>query len=223
MNDGATDNDGVNSETELREIYKRPSEMNLRATTDYLHPFHIAHLKLASFVCIGTVGDEGLDVSPRGGEPGFVQVVGENRVGIPDWPGNNKIESMTNIVRDQRLGMLFLFPGLDYFMRLNGKAVISRDPALCEQFAHGGKTPKTVIVVTVDQAYFHCGKAINRARLWEPSSRIPRDTLPSVGTIMTELTKVTDVSVETLNEAYKRGVKEDLYDAPPDLLHGEPH
>src|SRR4051812_21783341 len=122
MNDG---HDLVESEAALRDLYKPPSEMILKATTDYLHPFHVEHLKLASFVCIGTVGAEGLDVSPRGGEPGFIQVVGENCVGIPDWPGNNKVESLTNIVRDHRIGMLFLFPGLDYFMRLNGKASIS--------------------------------------------------------------------------------------------------
>jgi PPOX class probable FMN-dependent enzyme len=207
----------VTSEAGLRELYQYPPEMILKMKTTYLHEFHLQHLAKATFVCLGTVGDEGLDVSPRGGEPGFIQVVDNNCVGLPDWPGNNKIESMTNLVRDSRIGMLFIFPGLEYFMRLNGKATISHDPELCEKFSRGGKVPKTVIVVKIDQAYFHCGKAVNRAKFWEPSSHISRGSLPSMGTMMVELAKVTDHTPKDIDAAYSRVVKEDLYERPDQM------
>lgn len=209
------------SEDGLRRLYKPPSEMLKTATTNYLHPFHLAHLKVASFVCIGTASD-GLDVSPRGGEPGFIQHLGENRVGIPDWPGNNKIETLTNLVRNPQIGLLFLFPGLDYFMRLNGAAEISVDADICARFAHDGKTPKTVIVVTVAQAYFHCGKAINRARLWDPASALPRGDLPSIGTMLTELTQAPGLTPEVADAFYKKGVSEGLYEAPPEIPVADP-
>jgi hypothetical protein len=205
----------LSSEAELRELYKNPSEMILKSVTNYLHEFHIAHLKLASFLCIGTARGGGIDVSPRGGEPGFVKVIGENQIGLPDWPGNNKIESMTNLLQDERIGMVFLFPGLDYFMRLSGTAAITTDPRLRELFAHEGKVPKTVILVKVSKAYFHCGKAVNRARLWEPSSRIARGVLPSVGTIMTELTKA-PIAASVADAAYQHSLKEHLYVPAPD-------
>lgn len=211
------DDHAISTERRLRELYKAPSDTILRATTSYLHPFHIAHIERATFVCIGSVGAAGCDVSPRGGEPGFVKVIGENRIGLPDWPGNNKIETLTNLVGDGRVGLLFLFPGLDYFMRLNGRAEVSEAPGVCAHFAFEGKTPKTVITIAVEQAYFHCGKAINRARLWEPSSRVPRARLPSVGTIMAELAHIDDVSSAALDEAYAKGVSEGLYDPPPDM------
>jgi uncharacterized protein len=210
------DGDAVlSSEAELRRLYKQPSEIILQSVTNYLHEFHIAHLKLASFLCIGTVSDNFVDVSPRGGEPGFVQVIGKNQIGIPDWPGNNRIGSMRNLTKDARIGTVFLFPGLDYFMRLNGTAVISTDSNLRKKFSHQDKLPKVVIVMKVDQALFHCGKAINRSRLWEPSSRIARGVLPSVGTMITKLTE-SKVPASVVDEGYDHSVKECLYKAAPD-------
>ena len=207
----------IDSEDELRRHYKSPPEMVKRATTNYLHPFHLAHLKIASFVCIGTGSRQGMDVSPRGGEPGFIQHLGDNRVGIPDWPGNNKIETLTNLVNSSQIGLLFLFPGLDYFMRLNGTAAVSPDTDICARFGHDGKVPKTVIVVSVAEAYFHCGKAINRARLWNPASITARDALPSMGKMLTELTQAPGWTPQDADAFYKKGVSEGLYEAPPDI------
>ena len=206
----------ISSIEELRSMYDAPSELVLKSKTNYLHQFHIDHLAVASFVCIGSASSTGFDVSPRGGEPGFVKALDNKRVAFPDWPGNNKVETMSNLVDDSRLGMLFLFPGLDYFMRLNGEAEISRDPLLCERFSHQGRLPKSVITMTVREAYFHCGKAINRARLWNPSSQIARGVLPSIGTIIAELIKVPALTSETFDKEYERAVKNDLYVAPSD-------
>ncbi|HUZ34629.1 MAG TPA: pyridoxamine 5'-phosphate oxidase family protein [Xanthobacteraceae bacterium] len=145
-------------------------------------------IEAAPFCVLATNGPEGLDCSPRGDPPGFVRVVDAHTLLIPDRRGNNRIDSLRNLVRDPRISLLFLIPGVGETMRVNGRAKISTEPQLTESFTIDGKTPKCVLVVTVERAYFQCTKAIIRAKLWEEASKVDRKTLPTPGAILTELT-----------------------------------
>ncbi|MBS1181274.1 MAG: pyridoxamine 5-phosphate oxidase, partial [Proteobacteria bacterium] len=128
-----------------------------------------------------------------------------------DWPGNNRIESLRNLAGDDRLGMLFLFPGLDVFMRINGRGRVTDDATLCAHLAEGSKTPKTAVVVTVDEVLFHCGKAVNRARLWDPASRIDRRSLPTPGQMLAAMTQQDATVAEAIDAHYDHAVRTDLY------------
>ena len=141
------------------------------------------------FVALATVGPEGLDCSPRGDMGSVVRVLDERTLALPDRRGNNRIDSLRNIVRDPRDALLFLIPGSGTTFRVNGRAAISADTALRESFAVDGKTPRTVIIVTVAACYFQCARAIVRARLWKPESWPDAALLPTPGTILDEMTK----------------------------------
>jgi PPOX class probable FMN-dependent enzyme len=201
----------VTKDEQLDALYARPSENVLKAIAHRLHAHHRAYLAKATFFSFATVREAGLDVSPRGGPPGFVRVLDDLTLAFADWPGNNKIESMRNLVHDARVALCFIFPGLDIFLRINGRARISTDPDLLSSVAEGGRPPKTAIVVSIEELIFHCGKAINRAGLWKVESRIDRKALPSVGLIMRDLAGTPPDSVAAVDEHYDKGVKNDLY------------
>jgi len=169
---------------DLDALYAPPSEHITRGVMPHLIGFHVDYIKLATFFCLATGRAQGLDASPRGGRPGFVQVLDPKTVAFADWPGNNRIESLRNLREDPRVGLLFIFPGLEVFLRINGSASVSTQADVLARFTEGGKTPKTAIVIHVDEVLFHCGKAINRARLWAPESQLGRDAVPSVGKIV---------------------------------------
>ena len=156
--------------------------------TDRITPQYRKLIEAAPFVVLATCGPEGLDCSPRGDPPGFVRVIDEHTLVIPDRRGNNRIDSLRNLVRDPRLALLFLIPGVGETMRVIGRAKISTDPKLTESFALNGKVPKCVLMVTVEKAYFQCTKAIIRSKLWDPASIVDRQTLPTPGAILAELT-----------------------------------
>lgn len=203
---------------DLDALYSPPSEMIQRAVMDRLLDFHREYLAVATFFCLATGSDKGLDASPRGGPPGFVRVLDERTVAYADSPGNNRIESMRNLQRDDRLGMLFLFPGLELFMRINGRGSLSTDPALLEQLSEGGKAPKTATVVAIDEVLLHCGKAVNRARLWHPDAQLDRASLPTVGQMIARFSKMADPQtdmdagqVAQVNAHYDHAVRNDLY------------
>ncbi|WP_026782998.1 MSMEG_1061 family FMN-dependent PPOX-type flavoprotein [Pleomorphomonas koreensis] len=199
------------AEADLDRLYAPPSEHIQKAVMPELLSFHVAYLEKATFFCLATGDSSGLDASPRGGPPGFVNVLDSKTVAFADWPGNNRIESLRNLTEDDRLGMLFLFPGLDVFMRINGHGRVTEDPALCASLAEGTKQPKTAIVVTVDEVLFHCGKAVNRARLWDPASRIDRNSVPTPGQILATMTKQDAAVAEAIDAHYDQAVRSDLY------------
>src|ERR1700722_7451048 len=145
-------------------------------------------IEAAPFVVLATSGPDGLDCSPRGDPPGFVRVVDETTLVIPDRRGNNRIDSLRNLVRDPRISLLFLIPGVGETMRINGRAKISTDPKLTESFVVNGKVPKCVLVVTGEKAYLQCTQAIIRSKLWDPASSVDRKTLPTPGSILAEIT-----------------------------------
>ena len=196
---------------DLDALYDPPSEMITKAVLDRLIDFHIAYLRAATFFCLATGSDSGLDASPRGGPPGFVHILDPKRVAFADWPGNNRIESMRNLQRDARVGMLFIFPGLEVFMRINGRAALSVDPDLLACLGEGKRTPKAATVVSIDQVLMHCGKAINRARFWDPASQLDRGALPTVGKMVAMLQQIDDAQVAQIDAMYDHGVRHDLY------------
>jgi hypothetical protein len=203
---------------DLDALYAPPAEMIRKAVLDRLIDFHEAYLRQATFFCLATASADGLDASPRGGSAGFVKVIDSHTVTFADWPGNNRIESMRNIQRDERVGLLFVYPGLDVFLRINGAARLSTDPSLLERLAEGGRTPKAATIVTVREVLFHCGKAVNRARLWAPESLVDRKSLPTVGQVVAAITKLndaqtalSDAQAEQLDAHYDQAVRTELY------------
>ena len=136
------------------------------------------------FVAVATAGPEGLDCSPRGDAAGFVHVVDERTLHMPDRRGNNRVDTLRNIVRDGRIGLLFLIPGSGTTLRLDGRAVVTTDPALRATYAMEGKAPRSVVVITVDSVYFQCARAIKRADLWNAERHVDPTTLPTAGQIL---------------------------------------
>jgi len=179
----------VTSIEELESIYGAPSGGAVVKEIDHVNAAYRSFIEAAPFCAMATSGPGGLDCTPRGDPPGFVRVKDEKTLLIPDRRGNNRIDSLRNLIADPRISLLFLIPGCGETIRINGRAVISIDPALCESFIFAGKAPRSVIVVTVDRVYFQCAKAIVRSRLWDPATRIERKTLPSSGTILAAISK----------------------------------
>ena len=183
----------------LERLYGAPSGAAVEKELDYIHPHYRRLIEASPFVVLATAGPDGLDTSPRGDPKGFVAVEDEKTVLIPDRRGNNRIDSLRNIITDSRVALLFLIPGVGETLRVNGRAIISTAPALLERFAMDGRLPRSVIVVSVDTVFFQCSRAIWRSKLWDPAQQIERGSLPSLGTI------VSDVS--------QARIKADQYDA----------
>ena len=173
----------------LEARYGQPMGASLAKELDYISAHYRQMIEASPFVALATAGPEGLDCSPRGDKPGFVRVRDDKTLLIPDRRGNNRTDSLKNIVRDPRIALLFLIPGVGETLRVNGRAVISVEPALLDSFAIDGKAPRSVLVVTVERIYFQCTKALVRSRLWDPATQIPRSALPSTGTMVQALSK----------------------------------
>ena len=148
---------------------------------------YAALIAASPFVALATSGPEGLDCSPRGDRPGFVRVVDPKTLILPDRRGNNRIDSLRNVLRDPRVALLFLIPGSGTTFRVNGTAVISADPALLESFEVDGSRPRTALIVTVQAAYFQCARAIVRSELWDPARHVDLADLPTAGEILAEI------------------------------------
>jgi PPOX class probable FMN-dependent enzyme len=172
---------------QLEAVYGEVNKGSLLKETDRVVPEYRAFIEAAPFVALATRGPEGLDCSPRGDGPGFVRVQDEKTLLLPDRRGNNRIDSLRNIVRDPSVALLFLIPGIGETLRVNGHATISIDPDLLESFAIDGKAPKSVIVIAVEAVYFQCARAILRSELWNPKKHVPRSSLPSAGQILAAL------------------------------------
>jgi PPOX class probable FMN-dependent enzyme len=136
---------------------------------------------------LATCGPEGLDCTPRGDKPGFVRIVDRNTLVFPDRRGNNRADSLRNIIRDNRVAMLFLIPGIGTTLRVNGTAIVSIDDALIQSFSMDGKLPRTVVVMKVETAFFHCARSFVRSRLWDPESHVDPKSVPSPGQILAAL------------------------------------
>jgi len=169
----------------LRDLYGEPVPASLVKEMTFLTDEYAAFIKASPFVVISTSGEEGLDASPRGGPPGFVRVVDKTTLMLPDRSGNNRVDSLSNVVSDPRIAMLFLVPGVSETMRVNGRAKVSVDADLIQSFADlNGKLPRSVMVVSIDRCYVHCSQSLARSKLWDPASIIDRKALPSIGQML---------------------------------------
>jgi len=200
MDDGTR----ITSVDELREHYGAPLERSLLKEIDHVSDHYRAFIEAAPFVTLASVGPDGLDCSPRGGAPGFVHVEDPHTLMLPDRRGNNRLDSLQNVIRDPRVALLFLIPGIGETLRVNGRGEIHVDPALNARFAVRGKTPASVLVVRVDRVYYQCSKALVRSGLWRAEAQLERGALPSNG----EMLKALDESFDA--DGYERNYPEHL-------------
>jgi PPOX class probable FMN-dependent enzyme len=177
----------VTSVAELEGIYGRPNEASTVKVADRVTPLYRVFIEKSPFAVLATCGPEGLDCSPRGDLPGFVRVHDEKTLMMPDRRGNNRVDSLRNIVRDSRAALLFLIPGSGSTLRVNGRAHVWIDADLIASFKVDGKTPRSVIVMTVEQIYFQCARAVVRSGLWNPDARVDPESLPTPGQILAEM------------------------------------
>jgi uncharacterized protein len=185
---------------QLEALYQpAPLPASTVKVSDHITPDYAALIQASPFVALATVGPEGLDCSPRGDLPGFVRIADPKTLVLPDRRGNNRTDSLRNIVRDPRVALLFLIPGSGTTFRVNGRATLSADPDLLDSFAVDGKPPRTVTVVTVQEAYFQCARAIVRSGIWKPETYVDPKSVPSPGAMLAAAT-----AGEVGGEAYDR-------------------
>ena len=200
----------VRTLAELEALYDAPVATSVIKEIDHLTELHHAYIEASPFVIVATSGPGGVDCSPRGDPPGFVRVVDERTLLMPDRRGNDRLDSLRNLVVDQRIGLLFLVPGVGVTMRVNGTAEITTDLQLRETFAFEGKLPTTVIVVTTQSVYTQCPKALIRSHLWDPSRHRLASELPSVGDILEAIT-AGEFDGKAHDAAYPERVRQTIY------------
>ncbi|MCX7325162.1 MAG: pyridoxamine 5'-phosphate oxidase family protein [Hyphomicrobiales bacterium] len=202
--------DTISTIDELETIYGQIVPAAAIKVLDHVSEHYGQFIKAAPFVVLSTSGPEGLDCSPRGDPKGFVRIHDAKTLMIPDRRGNNRVDTLRNIVRDPRIALLFMIPGVGETMRVNGTAVLSIDMALRESFAMDDKVPACVIVVSVREIYTQCQKALVRSRLWDPATQIPRSTLPTVGTMLQAISKG-DFDGKAYDDTYPERMKRTIY------------
>jgi PPOX class probable FMN-dependent enzyme len=177
----------IRSDAELCALYGEGSKAAMLKQVDFIHPHYRSFIEMSSNLIISSVGPDGLDASPRGDRAGFVVVEDDRKLLMPDRRGNNRVDTLHNLIADPRIGLLFLVPGIDESLRVNGTALISTDPKLMSRFETDTKLPRSVIIVQVEAAYFQCPRAAVRADLWNPAKFVPRSAWASNGTILADI------------------------------------
>lgn len=201
----------LDSEAALRRVYAEPGKAVAHKSFPHLDKHSRRFIELSPFFCIGSSRAEGLaDVSPRGGEPGFVHVLDDTHVAFPDRPGNNRLDTLVNLVNQPAVGLLFFLPGVTDMMRINGDAAITVAPDLMDRFVHDGKRPRSVIVVETREVFFHCSKALLRSDLWNPDKRLPKGGFPTLGQIARDQFKLI-VPAKIIDLALGHDARNNLY------------
>jgi PPOX class probable FMN-dependent enzyme len=201
----------ITSEAELRALYRQPSKGAVNKDIGRIDPHSRRFIELSPFLCIGTMSAQGFgDVSPRGGGPGFVHVLDEKTLAMPDRPGNNRLDTLINIIERPGVGLAFFIPGFEDVLRVNGLARLTTAPALMARFMVDEKAPLSVMVVDVKEAYLHCPKAVRRAGLWEKDAQIDRATFPSAGQIYRDQMAL-PVEVGKIDADLEKDARERLY------------
>jgi len=195
----APDPHAIQTLEQLESIFDGVSEAALKKELPYVHPAYRAMIEASPFAVLASVGADGMDASPRGDPAGFVVVQDEKTLLLPERRGNNRVDSLRNILIDPRVGLLFLIPGVGETLRVNGRATITADPVLLDRLAIDGKPPRCVVVIHVDAVYFQCSKAIQRSKLWKPAPARAEVNVPTAGAI---LAAVTDAGID--GEKYDR-------------------
>ncbi|WP_432371976.1 pyridoxamine 5'-phosphate oxidase family protein [Pantoea allii] len=200
----------VRDTCELDKLYDAVAKPSLMKVTDHIHQAYRPFIEASSFVVLATSGPHGLDISPRGDPAGFMHIHDAKTVFLPDRRGNNRLDSLRNILTDNRVALLFLVPGIGETIRLNGTAEISIDPTLLEKFEMKGQLPKTVLRISVQSVMFQCSRAIIRSKLWDPAIQIDRKTLPSTGTILKMISQ-SEIDGDAYDKALPDRLKNTLY------------
>lgn len=177
----------ITSTEQLDNLFDAVGAASIKKEVPYIHAHYRAMIEVSPFAVLATRGPDGLDASPRGDAPGFIVVEDEKTLLLPERRGNNRIDSLRNILFDPQVGLLFLIPGIGETLRVNGSASISVEPALLERFTVDGKAPKCVLRIAVDTVYFQCARAIIRSQLWQRAASEAPVPLPSAGTILAAL------------------------------------
>lgn len=175
----------IKSIEELRGVYKKPHKAALQKVMDNIDRHSINFISLSPFCIISTCDHGGnLDSSPKGGDPGFVKVKDRKTLYLPDWPGNNRLDSFSNIIQNPNISLIFFVPGINESLRVSGKSFISNDINLLESFKIKDNLPLSVLVISVKEVYFHCSRALLRSKLWDAKNKILRENFPSMGAIL---------------------------------------
>jgi PPOX class probable FMN-dependent enzyme len=200
----------VDDPRKLRTVYPMPSERVANKVLPQLGHYMREFIELSPFVIVATSG-EGvkIDASPRGDAPGFVRVVDEQTLHLPDRPGNNRLDSSHNLLSNAHVGMIFFVPGVNESLRVNGHASITFDQTLCDANAAGGKAARAVWVIAIDEAFFHCGKALIRSDLWNPQKRVERSMFPTYGKICAD--QFGGQTKEEYDQYFEEGYRTRLY------------
>jgi PPOX class probable FMN-dependent enzyme len=183
----------------LEALYGEVNEVSALKEITYLHPHYAAFIRASPFAVLATAGEHGLDASPRGDPAGFVEIVDDKTLLLADRRGNNRIDSLRNILANPQVALLFLVPGVGETMRVNGRAEISVDPELLARFSLNDKLPRSMLVIHIESVFFQCSRALIRSELWNSERHIPRSALPSTGQM---LAAVTDQRID--GETYDR-------------------
>jgi PPOX class probable FMN-dependent enzyme len=201
----------------VREVIGTPADLAVKKAIPKLDKFSRELIERSPFLTIGTANANGKsDVSPRGDQPGFVLILDDNTIFLPERPGNNRVDTLSNITENPNVGLLFLVPGFDETLRVNGRASVVKDEALLERCAVNGKVPKLGIMVAVEEAYLHCAKAFRRSKLWDAGSLQNRKDMPSLGKIILEQTAEqnklpSDEDVKAVDEYIEDNYRNELY------------
>ena len=178
---------GIVDKKNLGQLYGEPSERAVLKQLDHLDKHCQAFIKISPFLVIGTMGSDGLgDVSPRGDAPGFVKVKDEKTIYLPDRLGNNRTDTLSNVLENSGVGLLFLVPGMNETLRVNGIAKITTDKNILESLSVEGKAPRSALEIIIEEAYLQCAKALIRSKLWEEDHKIERKSFPSLGKIISD-------------------------------------
>lgn len=175
----------ISTINQLKKIYKEPAEGALKKVVNQLDKHSIKFIKLSPFCILSTADNTGrIDTSPKGGDPGFVYILNKTKLLIPDWPGNNRLDSLQNIIKNPSVSILFFIPGMDETLRVCGDATITLEIDILKKFVRSKKLPITVVIIDIQKVFFHCARSILRAKLWDSESRIERSSFPSMGKIL---------------------------------------
>ncbi|MER9892728.1 pyridoxamine 5'-phosphate oxidase family protein [Mesorhizobium sp. M0119] len=200
----------ITSVEQLEALYGLPGEASVVKELDQLIPEYAAFIEASPFAALATCGPEGLDCSPRGDLAGFVRIHDPKTLMIPDRRGNNRADSLRNILRDPRVALLFLVPGSGTTLRVNGRAHITTDPELCVSFTVEGKPARSVTIVEVDAVYFQCARAIHRSELWNPARHVDPRSLPTPGQIL-EITSRKNIDGEVYDREWPERAKKSMW------------
>lgn len=196
---------------QLQALYRQPHDLVLRKQIDHVDAAARSFIAASPFVVLATAHADGADASPRGGPPGFVAVLDEHRLAFGDLSGNNRLDSLTNLLAQPRVGLLFLVPGVDETLRVNGRAALTTNPEVLAATALDGRTPRTAVVIDVEECFIHCAKAFRRSRLWDPQAWLEAADRPSAACALRDHLQL-DVDPKMIEDDLEVAYRETLWE-----------